>query len=209
MWAQIAVGFVSSTLCFFIGLGIWAYYQSNGADFPTLTRNDQIFPVFIASKLPMGLAGLALAGIAAASVSTLSANMNSTAAAFATDFYARLFKGRNTLLCGKAASLGCGILGCAFAIVLANMNIVSAYEQFQRYLGMLTAGLACLFLMGRFMPCVNGVGAVCGLAANYVVTFGLDLLPWPGKPHLLLYGLLGMLVCLVVAVLASRFSSAH
>ena len=203
MWMQIAAGCVSSTLCFFIGLGIWAYYQSNGADFPALARNDQIFPVFIASKLPTGLAGLALAGIAAASVSTLSANMNSTAAAFATDFYARLFKGRNTLLCGKVASLACGILGCAFAIFLANANIASAYEQFQRYLGMLTAGLACLFLMGRFMPRINGVGAVCGLIANYVVVFTLDALPWPGKPHLLLYGLFGMLISIAIALLAS------
>ena len=203
MWAQIGAGCVSSTLCFFIGLGIWAYYQSNGGDFPTLARNDQIFPVFIAEKLPTGLAGFALAGIAAASVSTLSANMNSTAAAFATDFYARLFRGRNTLLCGKVASLACGVLGCAFAIFLANANIASAYEQFQRYLGILTAGLACLFLMGRFMPRVNGFGAVCGLVANYAVVFTLDALPCPGKPHLLLYGLFGMLVCVVVALAAS------
>ena len=203
MWMQIAAGCVSSTLCFFIGLGIWAYYQSHGANFPALARNDQIFPVFIASKLPVGLAGLALAGIAAASVSTLSANMNSTAAAFTADFYVRLFRGRNALFCGKIASLACGVLGCAFAIVLANGNIASAYEQFQRYLGMLTAGLACLFLMGRFLPRVNGFGAVCGLVANYVVTFGLDALPIPGKPHLLLYGFFGLVVCVVVALLAS------
>ena len=126
------------------------------------------------------------------------------AAAFTSDFYARLFKGRNTLRCGKVASLVCGILGCMFAIVLANANIASAYEQFQRYLGMLTAGLACLFLMGRFMPRVNGLGAVCGLVANYAVVFTLDALPWSGKPHLLLYGLFGMLICIVVAMLTSR-----
>ena len=206
MWTQVSVGCVSSTLCFFIGLGIWAYYQSHGANFPELTRKDQIFPVFIASELPAGIAGLALAGIAAASISTLSANMNSTAAAFASDFYARLFKGRNALLCGKIASVACGILGCAFAIFLANANISSAYEQFQRHLGMLTAGLACLFLMGRFLPRVNGFGAICGLAANYAVTFGLDLAPWPGKPHLLLYGLFGMVACVMVALAASGLS---
>ena len=203
MWMQIAAGCVSSTLCFFIGLGIWAYYQSHGANFPALARNDQIFPVFIASELPAGLSGLALAGIAAASISTLSANMNSTAAAFATDFYARLFKGRNVLLCGKVASIACGVLGCLFAIVLANGNIASAYEQFQRYLGMLTAGLACLFFMGRFLPRVNGFGAVCGLTANYMVTFGLDALPCSPKPHLLLYGFFGMVACLAVAPVAS------
>ena len=203
MWTQAAVGCVSSTLCFFIGLGIWAYYQSNGAVFPAIAKNDQIFPVFIATKLPLGLAGLALAGIAAASISTLSANMNSTAAAFSSDFYVRLFKGGNPLRCGKVASLVCGLAGGAFAIFLANSNVASAYETFQRYLGILTAGLACLFIMGRFMPRVNGFGAVCGLIANYVVTFGLDLAPWSGKPHLLLYGLCGMVACFIVASIVS------
>ena len=203
MWTQAAVGCVSSTLCFFIGLGIWAYYQSNGAVFPAIAKNDQIFPVFIATKLPIGLAGLALAGIAAASISTLSANMNSTAAAFSSDFYVRLFKGGNPLRCGKVASLVCGLAGGAFAIFLANSNVASAYETFQRYLGILTAGLACLFIMGRFMPRVNGFGAVCGLIANYVVTFGLDLAPWSGKPHLLLYGLCGMVACFIVASIVS------
>ena len=203
MWTQVAVGCVSSTLCFFIGLGIWAYYQSNGAVFPAITKNDQIFPVFIATKLPLGLAGLALAGIAAASISTLSANMNSTAAAFSSDIYVRLFSGKNPLRCGKVASLVCGLAGGAFAIFLANSDVASAYETFQRYLGILTAGLACLFIMGRFMPRVNGFGAVCGLVANYVVTFGLDLGSWSGKPHLLLYGLCGMVVCLLVAPVMS------
>ncbi|MBR4617492.1 MAG: hypothetical protein IKO55_17930, partial [Kiritimatiellae bacterium] len=55
-----------------------------------------------------------------------------------------------------------------------------------------------------FMKRVNGFGAVCGLVANYAVTFGLDLLPWPGKPHMLLYGFFGMIVCLIVAVMVSR-----
>ena len=94
----------------------------------------------------------------------------------------------------------------ALAIFLANSDVASAYETFQRYLGILTAGLACLFIMGRFMPRVNGFGAVCGLVANYIVTFGLDLVPWSGKPHLLLYGLFGMLVCFAVAVAASAIS---
>ena len=91
----------------------------------------------------------------------------------------------------------------ALAVFLANSDVASAYETFQRYLGILTAGLACLFIMGRFMPRVDGFGAVCGLVANYIVTFGLDLVPWSGKPHLLLYGLCGMAVCLVAAFFAS------
>ena len=150
----------------------------------------------------------ALAAIAATTVSTLSANLNSTAAAFTADFYRRLvMKGikdeRRELRCGKVCTVVAGLLGGGFALVLVNSDIASAYEQFQRYIGILTAGLSSLFVMGVFMKRVNGFGAVCGLVANYVVTFGLDLAPWPGKPHLLLYGAFGLVVSLVVATLTS------
>jgi hypothetical protein len=57
--------------------------------------------------------------------------------------------------------------------------------------------------MGIFMKSVNGFGATCGLVANYVVCFGLDRLSVPDKPHLLLYGFLGMVACLTVAPVAS------
>ena len=116
---------------------------------------------------------------------------------------------RRELICGKVCTVLAGLFGGGFAIVLANGDLVSAYEQFQRYIGMLTAGLGALFFMGIFMKRVNGFGAVCGLAANYAVTFGLDLLHWPGKPHLLLYGFFGMIACLIVAVVVSGRGVAH
>ena len=86
---------------------------------------------------------------------------------------------------------------------LANADIGNVYDQFQRFLGILTGGLGCLFFMGIFMKRVNGFGATCGLVANYVVCFGLDRLQFAGKPHLLLYGFLGMIACLIVAPIAS------
>ena len=61
--------------------------------------------------------------------------------------------------------------------------------------------------MGIFMKKVNGFGAVAGLVANYIVTFGLDMLPVAGKPHLLLYGFFGMVAAMIVSPLASRMVS--
>ena len=138
-------------------------------------------------------------------MSTLSANLNSAASAIVTDFWERLGKAeeRSKLLCGKISTVVVGILGGGFALVLANMEIMSIYDQFQRFLGVLTGGLGCLFFMGVFMKRVNGVGAMAGLVANYIVCFALDQMQFEGKPHLLLYGFLGMAVCLVVAPLAS------
>ena len=52
---------------------------------PTITT-DQIFPLFIANEMPVGLAGLIVAGIFAAAQSTVSTSMNSTATTVVTDF---------------------------------------------------------------------------------------------------------------------------
>ena len=71
---------------------------------------------------------------------------------------------------------------------------------------MLTAGVAALFFMGLFMKRVNGIGAACGLVASYVAVFLIDCASWTGKPHLLLYGFIGMIVCLVVAMLTSTLA---
>ena len=110
----------------------------------------------------------------------------------------------NLLVCGKVSTVVVGALGGSMALGLANADIGNVYDQFQRFLGVLTGGLGCLFFMGIFMRRVNGFGATCGLVANYAVCLFLDQVSFAGKPHLLLYGFLGLVACLAVAPLASR-----
>ena len=219
---------VNCFVFFVMGVALWTFYQSGGAAhaLPAGTKPDAVLPVFIARELPVGLSGLVLAAVAAATMSTLSANLNSAASAITTDFYCRLGVERrcrcrkdgdfhstptpdtytsHLLLCGKISTVIVGLLGGAMALWLANAEIGNIYDQFQRFLGILTGGLGCLFFMGIFMKRVNGFGATCGLVANYIVCVGLDRLQFAGRPHVILFGFLGMVVCLVVAPIASRF----
>lgn len=198
------LSFVNSFVFFLMGVALWTFYRSHAAALPAGTKPDAVLPIFIAHELPVGLSGLVLAAVAAATMSTLSANLNSAASAVTTDFYKR-FGGGRLLLCGKITTVAVGLLGGLFALWLANADIGNIYDQFQRFLGILTGGLGCLFFVGIFMKRVNGFGATCGLVANYVVCFGLDQLQFAGKPHLLLFGFLGMVVCLIVAPIASMF----
>lgn len=201
------LSYVNSGVFFLIGTALFTYYASHPERLDvTMPKNDSIFPIYIASGLPVGVAGLILAAVAAATMSTLSSNLNSSATAVTTDFYARLFKNvseKRKMRCGQLVTILTGVLGGGFALVLANMEIYSMYDQFQRFLGVLTGGLACLFFMGIFMRRVNGVGAMAGLVANYVVCIGLDQCSLPWKPHLLLFGAIGMVVCLIVATVVS------
>ena len=203
------LSFVNCFVFFSMGVALWSYYRSHAGALPPDVKPDAILPLFIANELPPGVSGLVLAAVAAATMSTLSSNLNSAASAITTDFYKRLcLRGASEsngklLLCGKICTVAVGVLGGAMALWLANADIGNIYDQFQRFLGVLTGGLGCLFFMGVFMKRVSGVGALCGLVANYVVCFSLDLVAWNGKPHLLLYGFFGMAVCIIVSVSAS------
>ena len=210
------LSFANCFVFFTMGVALWTFYQSHVGALPPGTKPDAVLPVFIARELPVGLSGLVLAAVAAATMSTLSANLNSAASAITTDFYRRLVLRNRTieqseqlnnsrvLLCGKLSTIVVGLLGGAMALWLANAEIGNIYDQFQRFLGILTGGLGCLFFMGIFMKRVNGFGATCGLVANYVVCFGLDFCRFADGPHLLLFGFLGMVACLVVAPIMSR-----
>ncbi|MBR0505526.1 MAG: sodium:solute symporter, partial [Kiritimatiellae bacterium] len=201
------LSFLNCFVFFFLGVALWTFYRSNPALLDvTMQKNDSVLPLFMGNDLPLGVSGLVLAAVAAATMSTLSANLNSAASAFTTDFYRRFRASaddRALLRCGKVCTVVVGLLGGGFALLLANADIGNIYEQFQRFLGVLTGGLGCLFFMGIFMKRVSGRAALAGLVANYAVCFGLDQVSFAGKPHLLLYGFLGMVACLVTALAAS------
>ncbi|MBP5790888.1 MAG: hypothetical protein J6W80_01335 [Kiritimatiellae bacterium] len=79
-------------------------------------------------------------------------------------------------------------------------------DNFNKYIAMLTAGLTGLFFMGVFMPRIKGVAAVLGLAANYFVCFSCEILHgdvFGLKFHPFLLGGIGLVVCVLVAYVAS------
>jgi SSS family transporter len=68
-----------------VGTSLWLA----GADQPGM-RGDAIYPTFIVTRLPAGLAGLVIAGILAAAMSSHASAVNSLASASTHDFYAPL-----------------------------------------------------------------------------------------------------------------------
>lgn len=69
-----------------VGVALFAYYRHFPPDVP-FTNPDMVFPSFVVTELPRGLAGLLIAAILAAAMSNLSAALNSLASSAAIDFY--------------------------------------------------------------------------------------------------------------------------
>ncbi len=68
-----------------VGTSLWLAGADQGA-----VRSDTIYPTFVITRLPTGLAGLVVAGILAAAMSSHASAVNSLASASTHDFYAPL-----------------------------------------------------------------------------------------------------------------------
>ena len=190
--------FVSITF-FAIGAGLYTFYKTHPLALDlTMAKTDAIFPFFMMSQLPQGVAGLLIAAIFAATMSTLSSNINSVATAFSVDFYRKwrpTTDSRGLLRVARLTCVVAGALGVVLALVMATWNIVSLLDLFQEVLGLLSSGLGGLFLMGIFFPRIGGrsalTGFVAGVAAVFVVRGCTEV-------SFLLYGAIGMVVSVSV-----------
>ena len=166
-------------------------------------QSDAIFPFFMMSQMPAGIAGALIAAIFAATMSTISSNINSVATAFSIDFWKR-FRTSTTdsqlVVVARWGSVVSGMIGLVLALLMATWNIQSFLDFFNEVLGLLTSGLGGLFFIAVFMKRVKGYAALAGFVAGEVVVF---LVSEYTDANFLLYGAIGMAVSIVVAWLLS------
>ncbi len=204
IWLNALISIPAGMLFLGIGSALFAFYSSHPAalDF-SLAKNDALFPLFIVTQLPAGIAGLLIAGVFAASMSSLDSSMNSVAAAVTTDFYRRFGGDVSEKAClrlARIATVTVGGLGTAFALVMAHSGIKSLWDTFAGMLGLFGGGLGGLFLLAIFTRRAHGKGAVVGLIASGVVQY---LIKTRTGIHPWFFAFTGIASCMILGYLAS------
>ena len=75
-----------------IGSLLWAFYRLSGQALPAaVTRPDQVFPYYMVTQMPVGVAGLFLAGLFGAAMSMLASDLNCLGLILVEDFYSHFF----------------------------------------------------------------------------------------------------------------------
>lgn len=210
LWFNGCMSVFAQIVFYGIGMALFAFYHTHPEAMDiTMPKGDSVLPIFMATEMPPWLAGLVIAAVFAATISTLSANLSSASTAVVTDFIKRFkpdIPGKTQIRCGQVCTYVVGILGIMAALTLARMESSALFDNFNKYIAMLTAGLTGLFFMGVFMPRIKGMAAVCGLAANYFVCFSCEILHcdvFGLKFHPFLLGGIGLVVCVLVAYICS------
>ena len=212
LWFNGCMSVFAQVVFYGIGTALFAFYHTNPAAMDvTMPKGDSVLPIFMATEMPPWLAGLVIAAVFAATISTLSANLSSASTAVVTDFIKRFkpnIPGKAQIRCGQICTYVVGVAGIMAALTLARMESSALFDNFNKYIAMLTAGLTGLFFMGVFIPRIKGVAAALGLVANYFVCFSCEILHcdvFGLKFHPFLLGGIGLVVCVAVAYIASFF----
>ena len=204
IWLNGFLAIPVTIIFFLLGTALYAYYTSNPEHLSVLNPNiDSVFPQFIVTQMPAGVAGMLIAAIFAAAMSTLSSNINSVSAVITTDFYKVLVVKANLkrqMAVARWSGIIVGLLGIAMALMLATWNIASLWDQFNTFLGLLTAGLGALFVMGIFFPRISGKAALTGVLAGIVI---LVLVKNLTTVSFLLYGFVGLMGSVLLALVFS------
>ena len=192
-----------SVAFYMIGTGLYTFYKTHPVELDvTMGQSDAIFPFFMMSQMPAGVAGALIAAIFAATMSTISSNINSVATAFSIDFWKRFRRTTDSQLVVVArwASVVSGMIGLALALLMATWDIQSFLDFFNEALGLLTSGLGGLFFIAVFMKRVKGYAALTGFVVGEAVVFWMSECT---DANFFLFGATGMVVSIVVAWLLS------
>jgi SSS family solute:Na+ symporter len=161
------------TLFMLIGTCTWSYFKLTGEKLPAyITKADQVFPYFLSSHLPVGMAGLFMASITGAAMSMLASDLNSIAMVWVEDLY-RLMRPQaadlSRLRVGKTVVVMFGVLAAFTAVLLAHAG-GSALSMWFTVSAIASGGLAGLFLLAFFTSRANRRGVYAGIAACWIVT---------------------------------------
>jgi solute:Na+ symporter, SSS family len=165
---------------------------------------NHIFPTYIITHLPRGLAGLVIAVIFAAAMSALSGELNSLATASMVDFYKRFVRAdggdRHEMLVARLLTAGWGGFACLVAMQAGQYG--SAIEFVNRLGSYFYGPILGVFLLGTLTRC-NATGAFWGLLTGFVT---VQALAWWTPVHWLWWIPAGTLTVTAVGLILTRIA---
>ena len=162
-----------------IGTLLWAFYQLSGETLPPALHDangkilyDQVFPYFLSTKIPAGLAGIFMAAMFSAAMSTMSSDLNCLSAVGVEDYYRRLrpdSTDRQRLFVAKVIVAVSGVIAIGAGAFIAHKGD-SALNLYYAATAIVSAGLAGMFLLAFFSRRANRQGLWIGIVVALIFT---------------------------------------
>ena len=165
--------------------------------------SNYIFPMFVTTRMPVGLVGLLIGAIFVAAMSASGGELNALATATIIDFYRRHLvtsaPEQHYVHVSKIATVFWGLFACVVAMQAAGQG--SLIEVVNRYGSFVYGSLLGVFILAILTRRATARGAFIGLIAGMaaVLTVAIEL-PWI---EFLWHNLIGAVVVVIVGLLLS------
>ena len=154
-------------LLLFIGLGLFAFFQ--GRELPPAITGDRVMPYYIIHYLPQGVSGLLVTAVFAAAMSSMDSGINSIATVVLNDFAPSV---GNKVRAARVLTVLLGVFATALAFYVSTIGgIIKAFASF---MGLFSAPVLALFLLGILTRRGNFKGWLAGLAVSIAATLWLQ-----------------------------------
>ncbi len=148
----------------FIGLGLFAYYQSFPEQLGAGIEGDKVFPYFIIQVLPNGVSGLLVTAIFAAAMSSMDSGINSMATVIVNDFVRplrqRVASDQEDLRLARILTLVLGAVAIGVACYVT--TVAGVLEACARFAGFFGGPVIAMFLLGVLSRRMNFTGWLTG-----------------------------------------------
>jgi SSS family solute:Na+ symporter len=158
-------------LFMFIGTALFAFYQQHSL--PQGIRAEQVFPYFIATRLPVGVTGLILSAMISAAICSLSADLNSLAAVGVEDYYKKFRRNRpdgDYLKAGKWTVVISGLIAIGIGCLYINVGGEGVLGIVFTLYAIFSGGIVGIFLLGIFSARANRQGINIGIITCIIFT---------------------------------------
>ena len=165
---------------------------------------NYVFPTFVTTRVPLGLAGLIVAAILVAAMSASSAELSALSTASVIDFYKRFgpkdADDAHVLMASRLATMFWGVFASIVAIWAVELG--SLIEVVNRFGSLFYGSILGVFILAVGFPRANGTGAFAGMIAGMTVivsvaTFTKVAFLWHNPIAAIVVVTVGMIVSLL------------
>ena len=158
------------SLFLIVGVVLFAFYhQYDPQAAAHFSRPDQVFPTFVVTQLPRGLAGLLIAAILSAAMANLSAALNALASSSVVDFYRPFVRPEaeesHYMRISRGLTLVWGVVILLIALGVQHMRL-SVLELALTIASVPYGSMLGIFLLGVITRKVTGRAALIGALAG-------------------------------------------
>ncbi|MFC2085405.1 sodium:solute symporter [Bacteroidota bacterium] len=188
-----------------VGVLLYVYYGTTILETLGIQKSDEIFPLFIIEKLPVGISGIIIAGLFAAALSTLAGSISSLSSSTMLDLYkpfSKIQDEKKELRISRLFTVMWAILLVGAAIFF--MESPSTVVELALSIASFTyGGLLGTFMLGLFVKKSRQEDALAGFTGGIFVmitVISLNLVSWTW------YTIIGVLTTLIIGKLLSSLS---